>query len=86
VQAALWILVLVAVVTFVSAVGHRLALPEPLLLTLVGVVGFVTHWLLPDVPLAACFALGAVVAPPDAVAATSIARRKARRGCTCGCV
>jgi CPA1 family monovalent cation:H+ antiporter len=39
------------------------------------VVGLVTHWLLPDVPLAACFALGAVVAPPDAVAATSIARR-----------
>jgi CPA1 family monovalent cation:H+ antiporter len=39
------------------------------------VVGFVTHWLLPDVPLAACFALGAVVAPPDAVAAAAIARR-----------
>lgn len=37
-------------------------------------VGLVAWWLLP-VPLAAAFALGAVVAPPDAVAATSIARR-----------
>jgi monovalent cation/hydrogen antiporter len=37
-------------------------------------VGLVTWWLL-DVPFAAAVALGAVVAPPDAVAATSIARR-----------
>jgi monovalent cation/hydrogen antiporter len=38
------------------------------------VVGLVVMALLP-VPAAAAFALGAVVAPPDAVAATSIARR-----------
>lgn len=38
------------------------------------VVGLVVWWLLP-VPLAPAFALGAVVAPPDAVAATAIARR-----------
>ncbi|MBM9469436.1 Na+/H+ antiporter [Nakamurella sp. YIM 132084] len=38
------------------------------------VVGLITWWLLP-VPLAAAIAFGAVVAPPDAVAATSIARR-----------
>jgi CPA1 family monovalent cation:H+ antiporter len=31
--------------------------------------------MLPDVPLAICFALGAVVAPPDAIAATAVARR-----------
>ena len=37
-------------------------------------VGLVAWWILP-IPLAAAFALGAVVAPPDAVAATSIARR-----------
>ncbi|HEX8973192.1 Na+/H+ antiporter [Oryzihumus sp.] len=37
-------------------------------------VGLVT-WLLLPVPFAAAFALGAVVAPPDAVAATTIARR-----------
>jgi Na+/H+ antiporter len=38
-------------------------------------VGLVLHALLPSVPLAICVALGAVVAPPDAVAATSVARR-----------
>ena len=37
-------------------------------------VGLVA-WLLLPVPFAVAFALGAVVAPPDAVAATSIARR-----------
>ena len=37
-------------------------------------VGLVVLWLLP-VPAAAAFALGAVVAPPDAVAATAVARR-----------
>jgi len=31
--------------------------------------------MLPEVPLAACIALGAIVAPPDAVSATAIARR-----------
>jgi Na+/H+ antiporter len=38
-------------------------------------VGLVVHAMLPGVPLAICLALGAVVAPPDAVAATAIARR-----------
>ena len=38
------------------------------------VVGFIVWWLLPVQP-AAAFALGAVVAPPDAVAATAIVRR-----------
>ena len=38
------------------------------------IVGLVAWWLLP-IPLAAAFAFGAVVAPPDAVAATAIARR-----------
>jgi monovalent cation/hydrogen antiporter len=37
-------------------------------------VGLVT-WLILPVPFAVAFALGAVVAPPDAVAATAIARR-----------
>ncbi|GII92228.1 Na+/H+ antiporter [Sinosporangium siamense] len=39
------------------------------------VIGFVVHWLLPGLPLAAAFALGAIVAPPDAVAAVAVARR-----------
>ena len=37
-------------------------------------VGMITWWILP-VDFAVAFALGAVVAPPDAVAATTIARR-----------
>src|SRR6478609_8612525 len=38
-------------------------------------IGFVVAWLFPEIPLAAAMALGAVVAPPDAVAATAIARK-----------
>ncbi|WP_407518692.1 Na+/H+ antiporter [Methylobacterium oryzisoli] len=37
-------------------------------------VALVLRWLLPDMPLAACIALGAIVAPPDAVAALSVLR------------
>ncbi len=36
------------------------------------VVGIVTHWLLPNLPWAACFALGAIVSPPDAVSARAV--------------
>ncbi|MEU4544598.1 Na+/H+ antiporter [Nonomuraea dietziae] len=39
------------------------------------VVGGVVHLLLPDLPLAAAFALGAIIAPPDAVAAVAVGRR-----------
>lgn len=38
-------------------------------------VGLAVHALIPEIPLAAAFALGAIVSPPDAVAATSIAKR-----------
>jgi CPA1 family monovalent cation:H+ antiporter len=55
---------------------------RPILLLAVGlviftafVVGTVVHLFLPDLPYAICLALGAVVAPPDAVAATAVARR-----------
>jgi len=55
---------------------------RPILLLSVGLVVFtaagvavVTKLLLPDVPWAIAFAIGAVVAPPDAVAATAIGRR-----------
>ena len=37
-------------------------------------VGLLTWWMLP-IPFAAAFAFGAVVAPPDAVATTAVARR-----------
>ena len=55
---------------------------RPILLLSIGLVAFTTigvavvaYYLIPDVTWAAAFALGAVVAPPDAVAATAIARR-----------
>ena len=54
---------------------------RPIALLSVGLVIFTTVgvgllvWAMLDVPLAVGFALGAVVAPPDAVAATTIARR-----------
>ncbi|MFJ2649797.1 Na+/H+ antiporter [Streptomyces sp. NPDC087420] len=39
------------------------------------VVGYLAYLLVPDLPLTAALVLGAVVAPPDAVAATAIARK-----------
>jgi CPA1 family monovalent cation:H+ antiporter len=38
-------------------------------------VGLVAHWLVPGLPLAMAFALGAVVSPTDAVAVASITQR-----------
>ncbi len=35
-------------------------------------VGIVTHWIVPELPWAACFALGAIVSPPDAVSARAV--------------
>lgn len=39
------------------------------------VVGFVVQWLVPGIEPAVAFTLGAIVAPPDAVSATSVLRR-----------
>ena len=64
--------------SLVDFTAHR----RPILLLSVGLVifttlgvGVVVHALLPDLGWPAAFAIGAVVAPPDAVAATAIARR-----------
>jgi Na+/H+ antiporter len=35
-------------------------------------VGLVTHMLVPELPWAACFALGAIVSPPDAISARAV--------------
>ncbi len=55
---------------------------RPILLLAVGCVLFtaacialVAKWLVPEMPWAAAFALGAIVAPPDAVAAASVLKR-----------
>jgi CPA1 family monovalent cation:H+ antiporter len=41
------------------------------------VVGVLAHLVVPDLALPAALALGAIVAPPDAIAATAVARRMA---------
>lgn len=38
-------------------------------------VAVVAHWLMPGLPWAACFALGAIVSPPDAVSARAVLQR-----------
>lgn len=38
-------------------------------------VGYLMHWLVPSLPLAAAFALGAIVSPTDAVATASVTQR-----------
>ncbi len=55
---------------------------RPILLLAIGLVfattlgvGLVFKWLVPDVPWAAAFLLGAIVSPPDAVAAAAIMER-----------
>jgi CPA1 family monovalent cation:H+ antiporter len=73
------LLYVAAVNTSVPAFRFNL---RPILMLAVGLVlftaltvGYALHLVLPAVPLAATLALGAVVAPPDAVSASAIARR-----------
>src|SRR5262249_48476082 len=73
------LLYVAAIETSVPAFRYNL---RPILLLAIGLVlftagcvGLAIHLLMPWVPLAAAFALGAVVAPPDAIAATAVARR-----------
>jgi monovalent cation/hydrogen antiporter len=73
------LLYVAAVETSVPAFRYNL---RPILLLAIGLVlftaacvGLVIHLVLPQVPLAIAVALGAVVAPPDAIAATAVARR-----------
>src|SRR6266576_502695 len=55
---------------------------RPILLLAIGLVlftmvaiAYVAHSIVPSLPWAAAFALGAIVSPPDAIAATSVIRR-----------
>lgn len=73
------LLYVAAVNTSVPAFRFNL---RPILLLAIGLVvftafmvGLVLHLVLPGVPFAGALALGAVVAPPDAVSATAVARR-----------
>ncbi|MBI5432153.1 MAG: Na+/H+ antiporter [Planctomycetes bacterium] len=55
---------------------------RPILMLAIGLValtilavGWVAHWLLPELPLAACFLLGAIVSPTDTVATQAVIER-----------
>ena len=41
----------------------------------IAAVAWLVHYMVPDMPWAACIAIGAIVAPPDAVAASAVMRR-----------
>jgi monovalent cation/hydrogen antiporter len=46
-----------------------------LVLVTTSAVAVVAHWAIPNMPWATAFALGAIISPPDAVAATAITQR-----------
>ncbi len=54
--------------------GSIVSLAVGLVLLLVLVVGFSLHWLVPSIPLAAAFALGAALGPTDAVAVAALSK------------
>jgi Na+/H+ antiporter len=69
---------------FFTSWREFLANIRPILLLALGAVafttatvGYVAHLMLPGLPWAACFALGAIVSPPDAVAAAAVLERLA---------
>lgn len=64
-----------SLVDFNANRGSILRLSVALVVLTTLAVGVVVEWLLPGIGWAAAIAIGAVVAPPDAVAATAVARR-----------
>ena len=60
---------------FVSYLRPILLLALGLVAATVVVVGYLVHWLIPSLPLAAAFALGAIVSPTDAVATEAVTAR-----------
>jgi len=60
---------------FVRARRPILTLAVGLVIFTTLAVGFVAHWLVPGLPLAMAFALGAIVSPTDAVAVNAITER-----------
>src|SRR5437867_8982113 len=60
---------------FLSFLRPILLLAFGLVAATVVVVGYLMHWLVPSLPLAAAFALGAIVSPTDAVATAAVTER-----------
>ena len=64
---------------FRSSLGAILLLAVGAVIFTAFCIGLAARWLVPDLPWAAALALGAIVAPPDAVAATA----RCCNGCAC---
>ncbi len=62
---------------FRASLGPILSLSLGAVLFTTLIVGLVAHAVVPALPWAACFALGAIVSPPDAVAAKAVLARVA---------
>src|SRR5437763_830760 len=60
---------------FVGFLRPILLLAFGLVAATVVAVGYLMHWLVPSLPLAAAFALGAIVSPTDAVATAAVTER-----------
>lgn len=60
------------VASFRRHIGGILSLAVGAVLFTTLVIGVVVHWFVPALPWAACFALGAIVSPPDAVSARAV--------------
>lgn len=60
---------------FFAAMRPVLALALGLVAATVVAAGYLVHWLLPEIPLAAAFALGAVISPTDAVAVSAVTEK-----------
>src|SRR6266542_307974 len=60
---------------FVNYLRPILLLALGLVAMTVVVVGYLMHWLIPSLPLAAAFTLGAIVSPTDAVATAAVTAR-----------
>lgn len=63
------------IVDFRRNLGMIAWLSVGLVVTSAVLIGFVVHWVFPEIPLPLGIALGAVVSPTDAVAATAIGKR-----------
>ncbi|OZF56337.1 Na+/H+ antiporter [Rhodococcus sp. 14-2470-1b] len=62
-------------VSFRKNLGHILRLGIVMVIVTAVAVGYFANWLVPELTLGAALVLGAVVAPPDAVAAIAVGRK-----------
>ncbi|MGV2875728.1 sodium:proton antiporter [Macrococcus capreoli] len=63
-------------ITFLKYLKPIILMAMGLVFTTVIGLGYITHWMMPFLPLAACFALAAIICPTDAVAVQAIAKGK----------